>query len=573
MRRGGKFGTLAFAVLACLCFFLLTVAPVLSASESSPPTLPATALETHLSETNARVGTLAPQVVIGGSPNLEGGFFADDDRILGFVGYDGFGGTYNVLTNGSQVYAGALVITLYGLFSTGSLDVNIGFIENGQETNDTVIVPASSSTQYTLTLPQITSWTSVELLVGGTALGYSVAVPISFLPSNIADVGGEDLLALAVLSEALITLAGAMAVAYSFMRRALWAPKFSLLIWGHVILITLVGLILGDFQWVDQTFAGWSPLVYCLFLFPVFLVFALSYFNKAPRGMILRANAPRAGRLSYNCWMIRTAIDNQGRLVLIDPTWRGFWARLWGHHVPLVTEEARITQPEPFVADIRNLKVPTRSGILRRVGRPSPEKNLPTDDFLLIPATPDGRPPMFHDNDLPQKLYWTPVGQPVYVEWCHLTIHRDVLVEAETSPEGAVLVPRHHERHLSLPHYTKGEAHLILHTIHYRSAQSVVAGWRSHDDLAQVLSDTSLDLEAVKADFQTNVARKVRERLLAREALLGRGEDDLDEVEAAAEAEREKSTTSPLEELFGRALVEQKNLTPDAPRNVRKREK
>jgi hypothetical protein len=121
-------------------------------------------------------------------------------------------------------------------------------------------------------------------------------------------------------------------------------------------------------------------------------------------------------------------------------------------------------------------------------------------------------------------------------------------------------VPAHRERRLSWPHYTSGSAHLKLAPIHYRSAQSVVAGWRGAEDLAMVLSTTSLDNEALKSTFETQVASKVRERLLAREALLGRGTSDLDELEAAQEAERSKDTLSPLDALFGKSLA-----TPLAP--------
>lgn len=115
--------------------------------------------------------------------------------------------------------------------------------------------------------------------------------------------------------------------------------------------------------------------------------------------------------------------------------------------------------------------------------------------------------------------------------------------------------PAHTEAHWSLPHYNEGSADIVLAPIHYRSAQSVVAGWRTAEDLAEVLSDTALDLEATKSHFETEVARKVRERLVARESLMGRTANDMDEKEAAQEAMRMKENVSSLDALMGRGPV------------------
>lgn len=509
----------------------------------------------------ARASTLGP-------PSLTFGFFANDGTVLGFNGYLTWGGIYNPISNGSQVYAGAFVLDLYYLASSGTSTITLTVTENGQSTTQHLALLAQQAVQYTVNLPPDNSWTPLTMVVGGTVLQYTVAVPISFLPNQISQVGGLDLLSLAILSEAMICLALAVSCAYACMRRAKWAPKVSLLIWGHVILFSLVGFILFDFQQVDQTFAGWSPLVYAVFLFPVFWLFSLSFFNRAPRAQILRANAPLAGRLSFNSWSIRITDDGKE---IIDPSWRGFFARLSGKRVRLVPEESGITMPEPFVADLRNLRVASRRSILRRVSRPSPDKALPTDDFNLIPSSPEGKFAP-REKDLPIKLFFTPVGQPVVVNWPRLSMHRDVLVPAEVDKDsGMTLIPEHHERRLTLPHFTDGEAHLQLHSLHFRSAASVVAGWRSAEDLGQVLSDTSLDLESLKADFETQVARKVRQRLLARDALIGRGEDDLDEVEAAQEAERERNTMTAAEMAYGKALVDSRSLSPDTAAQARKR--
>ena len=501
-----------------------------------------------------------------GSPPSNSGFLADNDQILAFNGYITWGGQYQSVSNGTQVYAGGFVLVLYDL-TNHPIVVTISLAEGGNNVTQTTTTIPGAPDQVNIGLPQSNSWRPVILWVADTPQYYSVAVPLSLLPNSITTVGGLDLLTLGVLSESLISLALAVAFAYWCMRRALYAPKFSLLIWGHVILIAIASAVLIDFQFVDELFAGWSPLVYAAFLFPVFWAFSLSYFNKAPKAQLQRANAPLAGRLSFDFWSIRTARDARGRFVLIDPTWRGFWARLWGHHVVLIPEEAHLTQPEPFIADIKNRKVLSRVEIVRQIRRPSPAKASPADDFDVIPASLDGRPQKH--EELPQKLLITPIGEPVDVTWPHWTMHRDVEVPDELDTNGNVIIPKHREKHWSLPHYTSGAASLKLAPIHYRSAQSVVSGWRSAEDLGEVLSTTSLDNEALKSTFETQVARKVRERLLARESLLGRSSSDLDELEAAQEAERSKDSLSPLDALFGKSLATP--LSPVTPAEARKK--
>jgi hypothetical protein len=504
-----------------------------------------------------------------GSPVANGGYLADGNRLLVFNGYYGFGGIYDIATNNTQLFTGQFDLIIYDLVDY-NFTVRISLIENGQQFNQTITAVAYQTTNPIVSLVPRVQWTNVELVVGGTAQVYQVAVPVSLLPSAFTNIGGTDLLVLGVVSECLIGLAIAIAMAFWCMRRALWAPKFSLLIWGHVLLIGFASFVLVDYQFVDQTFAGWSPLVYAFVIVPIFWAFSLSYFNRTETAELLRANAPLAGRLSFTRWTLRVGRDPRGRLVIIDPRWRGFWARIFGHHVVLVPEEAEVSMPEPFSAQLVNKRVVSREQILHRVAKPSPAKNLPTDDFELIPASVDGR--TSRRDIYPTKLYWTPIGQPVDVTWPRLAIHKTEPVEEVRDPEtNVVIVPAHDERHLTWPHYEEGEAHIVLHSLHFRSAMSVLAQWRSVDDLARVLNDMGVDLEALKGSFETRVTAAVRERLLAREALIGRGVADLDESEAAYEAERERKDMPGLDAIFGNRLTPAQLGIPPA-RETRKRE-
>jgi hypothetical protein len=509
-----------------------------------------------------------------GTPIQNGAFLTSDHRFLVFVGYLSFGGIYTDISNNSEVYAGALVLVIYSLVNSNQ-NLIISLSERGTTANQTTTVSPGVADVVTINLEPNNSWTSAKLVIDNTEQFYTVAVPVSLLPSYLDNIGGIDLIALGILSESLIALALALAAAYAAQRRAIFAPKFSLLVWGHVILIGIASAVIVDFQWVDQTFAGWSPLVYALFLWPIFFTFSLSYFNKAPRAELLQANTPSAGRLSFNRWTLRIVRTIKG-WELIGPKWKHWFARLASEkngHVYLSVREADLTKPdsslpEPFIADIINRRVRSSEEILRRVRRPSPDKTHPLDDFDIISGTLEG-PPKAGD-DPPVKLLFTPTGFPVEVSWPKLSLHKDEIVPARTLPDGRIIA-EHMRRHWSMPHYIPGKATLTLHSLHFRAPASVINGWRSVEDLGVLLDTVTLDIEALKSSFNTQVTKKVRERILAREALLGRGVEELDPLEAAEEAVREKTQGMvSLDQLFGRGLVPEQ-IASKAPDKIRRK--
>lgn len=479
-----------------------------------------------------------------GEPTFQDGFIADNGQVLGFMGVLTWGTQFEPISNGSQVFAGSLLLVLYDL-TRGNLSVPVSIGELGSVSSFNTPVEPLVADVLTIPVQQVTSWTTVTVTVGGYAQVYSVAVPISLLGSATS-IGGLDLLVLAILSLTLIGFGLAVFAAWRTMRRALWAPPFSLLIWGHVILAAILAAIIIDFQWVDQTFAGWSPVVYTVFLWPVFWLFSLSFFNRPALSQLLRPRAPVSGRLSFDCWYVLIDRGPDRDWQILDPSWWGFWARFWGHPVRLGTKESGILRPEIFEAELLHHNVEDRASIirrmkLRRVRRPSPAKESALDDFEVTPLVMGrgdrGRNVPLRRRQRPTKILFTPSGHPVNVEWPRLSIHKKVEVPGKMSGTGQVMVPAHTQTRLALPHYNEGKAEVSLAPIHYRTQQSVVHGWRSAEDLAMVLSDSQLDLESLKSHFETRVEQEVRQRLLARESLTGRVASDLTEEQAAEEAE------------------------------------
>lgn len=548
------------AIRAILVVFVASIfmAPVaLPLAAGAATNLAGPQVPTGIPATSITQLSLHPDYI--GGPTFQGSIICNDGQVLAFEGIITWGASWQSIGNGSRVFSNEITLVMYDLTSSPQV-VKIVTTQQGQTTNTSTTVYPDTPDSTTVSLVSDINWVATKVVIGGIPQYFSVATPISLLPSAFANVGGLDLLVLVVISEAVVAFGGVIAISRWLMQKAIWAPRFSLLIWGHVVLVGIAGAVLLDFQWVDQTFAGWSPLVYVFAVTPMFFAFSLSFFNRAPAAVLIRANAPLAGKMTYNFYPLLTAKDAKGQEVIIDPSWRGFWARVWGHHVVLITAEAQITKSEPFVAAVVHRRIIGKREFLRRVARPSDRKATPLDDFDVVPATVDGRP-LRGRSWLPVKLFWTPTGRPVNVDWPRLTIHKTVDVPAEYTEsenipgERRVTKPARTETRLSFPHYTKGSADITLAPIHYRSSQSVVAGWRSAEDLAAVLSDTALDLEALKSSFESEVARKVRERLVARESLMARPINDLDEHEAAQEALRLKDTLSSLDTLLGRGPV------------------
>ena len=503
------------------------------------------------------------------------GWITNDHHFLIFSYIVTFGTSFQVISNGSQVFSDSILLDIYSLVNVPQT-ITISSTERGNvQTQSTTVLPGISDV-ITVNLAQDANWVWDKITVDFTSQYYQVAVPFSFLPSDISTVGGLDLVALAIISEAVVSVAIAVSLSFGIMRKALYARPFSLVIWGHVILLTILGGVILDFQQVDQVFAGWSPLVYAFALFPIFLVWSFSFFNNAGVVEMLQANAPLAGRLSFNRWELRVAKDLRGRYVLIGERRRDFIARIFGHHVPITTEEEQITLPEPFFADVinrravsketllkyeRGLKRRPKRTLLGRIRRPSPGKTNAMDDFDCIPVSLNGRPS--RKREMPSKIMWTPIGKPVTAEFPKLQVHKQVEVPPKLDKTtGAIVVPAHMKRALTWPHYSEGSCNITLSSIHFRSATSVIVGWRRAEDLASVLQDTVLDLESLKASFQTQVAKLVREKLTARESLIGRGEMPLSEEETEQESEREKATANNLDALFGRGTMVPKNMQP-----------
>lgn len=476
-----------------------------------------------------------------GLPVYEQATVVDYGQALVFIGTLSWGGGYTPVQTGTQVYGATLVLVLYDL-TPQNLSVPLTLNDSGVVSTSTVTVTPTTPTVDTLTLTPDTNWVPVSVTLGSTTLSYSVATPVSFLPNSIANVGGLDLLSMTVVSEMLIGLTIAFWAARWAMARALWAPNFRLLIWGHVALILLLTSVILDYQFVDSTFAGWSPLFYAALIAPMGFLWGLSLFNRTDSALLARGDAPLGGRMTYHLWELGVGTNpTTGERVLCRLTWSGFWARFWGHYTPLIAAQEGLIV-DHFEAEVVRHRV-VDIGEYRKAIR----KHSPLDDYDVIHADLTGSK---KDARKWTKFYWTTSEHPLWVEWPRLVIHRDHEVPAKVSAEGAVLTPAHTRRRLSLPHYDPGSvADLSLAPSAWATQQSVVLGWRTASSLAKVNGDLALRADTLEATFEARVAEAVRVHLTAHYSLSGRITHDLTEAEASAEAANARSVDDYLRAL------------------------
>ena len=198
-----------------------------------------------------------------------------------------------------------------------------------------------------------------------------------------------------------------------------------------------------------------------------------------------------------------------GRVVLIDERWRGWLARLFGHHV--VIEKGDEFEPVAFEGEVKRMRSPTHSAGKVKLADRFKVQN-PQDDEVML-------------------LWWTETGDPVTVKWPRISLHKLHPASTQMSREG-VVVTEPAKMKLSLPHYTEPEVELRRALEDYKAVEAVSAGWANTRDLARVLSKVKTDLYALKAGFSAQVEAEVESRLTAFYSLIARTTSDLSDEEA-----------------------------------------
>jgi hypothetical protein len=470
------------------------------------------------------------------APNLEGAYIIGNGTALAIVGYVGWANVWTSAPNGTQIYSQAAYLSFFNLRNyneTVHVDVrqSTGYVDN-----ISVALGAISESDITLNLPNNPSWTQTTLYFNGVPYWQGqFATPVSLFPSYIGNIGGLDLFALGIVSFMVINVVGGFTLGRWAMRRAIWAPRFSLLIWGHVIIVAIAGAVLLDYQQIDATFAGWSPLLYPWATFPMSFLTSLSYFNRSQQIQIEQGVVTTEGGLGVRLTNVRVGRLADGRLAFVGGSWGDFWARFWRHYA--ICDDAKDGTPRPLLVPVSTMPSPTagarsrsRMRKLARLRRPSVSEAL-TNFPVVNPTT-----------DIAFKAF-AKTSEPVVIGFPRLSIHKTVTLPPKiatlpTSQGGTstVVIPERTVRKLTWPHYVASpiDTRVELEDRHYWPAAAVWANFATTRDMGRQLSKESARVATLEAHIEERVQDELYSKLRNIAALRNRASSGISEEEAAA---------------------------------------
>lgn len=473
------------------------------------------------------------------APTLSGYYIVGNGSALVAVGSLGLLDVWNPAgANGTQVYSTAFYLVFFNLHPFNTTVAVALHESNGYRYTTSVVVPALSSISLQVSLSLVTTWLHATLYFAGVPYWSGpVAVPVSALQTYLPNVGGLDLFALVLVSLTLLGVFGTVVVARAATRRAVWAPRFSALVWGHVVLALIATLVFLDYQFVDSVFAGWSPLVYPLVVDPMVFLWALSLFNSGERVQVQQGTRTEEGGLGLyvtelTVGRVPDGRPNAGKLVWVDESWPGFWARYWGHFVLVETSgEERL---KPWLAPVTHLMSPTSARRSRRKARRMAAAQFPTTANALT------RFPVVHTKRKRfAYLAWGAADALPDVRFPYLSVHRPKSREVVVrGPDGTSHVETKTWVGLAWPHYVDQTqpSPLALETEHYEPAAAVWYHFADVRDLGRAYQKISRAFDALSQSVENVIQDRVNTKLRTRYALVGRATSGMSYEEAARAA-------------------------------------
>lgn len=485
----------------------------------------------HLSPATITPSSWWPAPII-----LEGKITPDGNLVIPLI--PGFTGP-NPLTDGATLFGNNLQIFVYNLHSY-QVPMTLTVFEGVSARNGTgghsVLTQSFTAfplqdTEVDIKIPQDLSQVVDNLTVDGVTWVYYHLTPFSLIPFD-TNIGGLDLLAITVLIEIVVFTCPLILLARRLTHKAIFAPKFPMIVYGHVVLLGLLFTFFADYQFLDQTFGGVSYLVYPIIVSVIIFLWSLSLFNRAEVVEILKPDVMSGHRLRYLRWTQLVGQTSDGRTVIIDPRWRGFVYGLLGHWATLIPTESEATvEGAPAGADIENRETMAAHEIAKRdkkLRRMRPGKERPEDDFKVVNAI---------DTRDPVKLYWVDSDQPVSVEFPHLSWHHWVEVPAKLDKEGHEVVPKHSVQKLTWPHIVDGESTIRLAGIHYLDAPLAALGWSRAEDDFRLLERRAYAVYVLRSRVHSEADRLTEERIAEMLQMMEAGEIPMTEEEAWAATE------------------------------------
>jgi hypothetical protein len=469
-----------------------------------------------------------------GVPSLSGYFIVGNGSALAVVGYVGWLGTWTAAGNGSQVYAADFYLVFFNLHPYNvTVDLLVTQGANHVE-HDSVVVPSLSSVDDQVGLPQNTAWTSTGIAFDGKQYWTGwVATPISLLPSYILNVGGLDLFVLTIVYVGMMLTALGVWLGKRVMNRAGWAPHFSVLAFGHVVIGVMAGAVVVDYQLIDQLFAGWAPFIYPIAALPFAFLGSLSYFNRASSVELLAGTETTAGELGFYRTQMRIA-RVAGRLAFILGGWGDMWARYFGHQAYAEPDDPH--HAKPWLAPVIPMASPTDTLRERlRAKRRAHITPLTAQDALT-------RFPVVNAEarDDVQFIAFVKSDRIPQIRGAWLSIHKWVHEDEEKAPDPSggppiVVKKARDRRKLAWPHYVEPPKGSVpdLEDIHFMPAGAVFAHFATVRDLGRLNSKYAHQAALEAANRENRIQDEVYADLKAKYSLIRRASSGITDEEAA----------------------------------------
>lgn len=466
------------------------------------------------------------------------GFITKDWLFFVQVGFTRFN-EFSAVGNGSHIYAYSLTVNISSITGQNRtayikvIDTDTGF----SIANVSLYVQAGKFLLWSVPLPVVHSYTPIRVLVDGTPGSFSYESPYTFLSFTSLPDGGLIILAFGVVSMMVIAGGILMWKSIKMTKRAIYAPKWSAVMWLHGIMIPLFAWYVVSFPSINSFFRGWEvfvvPIPECIFLF----FWVAGRVSTNVEAMFVQV-VPRLGhRLGHILRFYYIGQDKDGDLVIIKVRDRSvfrWWYRSRGHHVKLYRRREFKGPLEPVAFDAAEFKELSKEQLRNPARFPRGAKYDASDDFPVLNTTED------EDTSI-SRVYYVPRISDFKVTWPHLTMHREVKVPATVDPKTGVTIPEHTKNKLCWPYIADGSAEVTLASWHYADVIAQALGWITAEDMERENNDLSLQVAALLGNQHTETNRKAEARLLANREVINRPYDELSAEDQSAYLAYDKS--------------------------------
>jgi len=476
------------------------------------------------------VGALVPLSSVVGTASAiaipgVNGYISSDGLFFIQVGFSLFGYAQYV-SNGSQLYAAAVVLNITGITETQQT-AHIAIFEyaTGKTiTSLNVPVPGYTTVVTGIDLPQNHSWMRYKVTVDNTPWWFWAFTPYSFLGFTDLQDGGADLATFIAVGLFFVYALPFMWKGEQMTKRAIYAPRWNATMWLHGIFFGLLAWYIINFPSINQTFHGWEfvviPIPEAIFLF----FWAAGRHSSNQRALFIQI-VPRMGnRLSVIMRDYFTGRDADGDLVIMrsrSPI--QWWYRSRGHHVK-VFRRSEAGALEPFPLDVIEQVRLSEEQVRDPARFPRGAKYDAHDDFPVVHSNQSEEFPF-------ERLYFVPKVSAFRVTWPHMVAHKDIVVPAHTDLITQAQVPEGKKSVWCWPYIQDGHAEIALCSWHYMDVLAQAMGYTTASDLAEECDNLAIQLWTERGFRHTETSRKADERLLAEEDIRARPDSDIPEEE------------------------------------------